>query len=133
MKITYIEALMAMDLFLDKYYQRTKNDDLGLLLSDISISTFLGGGTADPAAWEDWEEAINLIKSDKKRFFLTTQEAFEVMIVFLRSFGERISSHEIKSLLSEILVKNDGFVPKQPIINFWLECLKKIKENNGKN
>ena len=45
-----------MQLFLERFYENTHSDDVGALLGDMSV---LGdGGTADPAAWEDWMDAV---------------------------------------------------------------------------
>ena len=51
------EAYNAMVSFLDSYYQRTKSDDVGSLLGDLMMLS--DGTTADPAAWEDWLQAID--------------------------------------------------------------------------
>ena len=51
------EAFLAMYSFLEAEYERTKSDDLGGLLGSISL--LADGGTADPAAWSDWENACD--------------------------------------------------------------------------
>jgi hypothetical protein len=123
MQKTPINALKAMELFLDKYFQKNKGDDLGLLLSDISTTTFTDGETADPAAFEDWLDAILLVTGDRTIKFLSAQQAFDVMISFIKKFGERIKSNEIKTLLEEIL--NSDNKHREETGNFWLECFKK--------
>lgn len=50
------QALKAMVLFLERYFERTHSDDVGALLSDLLILD--DGLTADPAAWADWLECI---------------------------------------------------------------------------
>lgn len=45
--------------FLEQVYRRTGSDDLGALLGGMSL--LKDGGTADPAAWEDWEEAVRKV------------------------------------------------------------------------
>ena len=45
-----------MQLFLERYYENTHSDDVGALLGGMSV--LRDGGTADPAAWEDWIEAV---------------------------------------------------------------------------
>lgn len=122
MKITPILALKAMEKFLDKFYFRDHSDDLGLILSDISLDTFLGEKTADPAAWEDWEDAIKIAKGGKvNSLFLTEKEAFKAMTIFLENFGTRIKSKEIKNLIDEIIDHKDN--QSSIIWNFWLKCL----------
>ena len=50
--LTYLEAFEAMSCFLEKYYERTSSDDIGLLLGEMQI--LKDGKTADPALWSDW-------------------------------------------------------------------------------
>lgn len=50
------EAYSAMFAFLENRYRLTESDDLGALLGSMSLLP--GGGTADPAIWEDWLKAI---------------------------------------------------------------------------
>lgn len=125
MQILDTKALKAMELFLEKYHQKSKNDDLGLLLSDISTDTFIGTETADPAAWEDWQDAIVLVKGNNVTKYLTEQQAFDSMINYLRTFGIRINSQEISSLLKEILINAVCNKPTLETWHFWQECLKK--------
>lgn len=49
-------AYAAMYEFLEAYYERTHSDDIGSLLSSMSILE--DGGTADPAMWQDWMDSI---------------------------------------------------------------------------
>ena len=127
MKISHIEALKAMEMFLDKYYLRDKSDDLGLLLSDICLDTFIGGATADPAAWEDWEDAIVTATTSIDKTFLTEFEAFKSMVNFLRAFSLRINSQDIKNLLKEVLIDNTDYKPHQEPWLFWQKCLNDMK------
>ena len=53
-------AYKAMIKFLEKYYERTNSDDIGSLLGDLQLLS--DGSTSDPAAWNDWIDAINTIK-----------------------------------------------------------------------
>jgi len=53
-----------MALFLEKYYESTKSDDVGALLGSMMI---LGdGGTADPAVWEEWIECVRKVSTDDR-------------------------------------------------------------------
>jgi hypothetical protein len=62
--LTELEAFKAMVRFLESYYQRTESDDIGSLLGDLQL--LQDGGTADPAAWQDWILAINAVIKSKK-------------------------------------------------------------------
>lgn len=55
------EAYAAMFAFLESRYRLTESDDLGALLGSMSLLP--GGGTADPAIWEDWLNAIKEAES----------------------------------------------------------------------
>ena len=53
------EAYDAMFCFLRNIYERNESDDLGALLGSMIVLE--EGETADPAVWQDWEEAIDKI------------------------------------------------------------------------
>lgn len=57
--LTALQAFNAMRKFLEAYYSRISSDDVGSLLGDLQI--LQDGGTADPAAWNDLIDAINLV------------------------------------------------------------------------
>lgn len=127
MLLSSLKALQKMIVFLDQYYKNYPSDDLGLLLSDISLDTFSDGQTADPAAWSDWLEAISNIKKTKSNNInlVTAQEAFLAMIIFLKEFRDSIKSVEINNLLDEILIDQIELKPKEEIWQNWLEIIKK--------
>jgi len=62
--LTQLEAFKAMVRFLESYYERTASDDVGSLLGDLQL--LQDGGTADPAAWEDWILAIHAVIKNKR-------------------------------------------------------------------
>ncbi|MGD1901946.1 MAG: hypothetical protein ACFB9N_06875 [Geitlerinemataceae cyanobacterium] len=65
MNLDYKEAYLAMYEFLNDFYDRTKSDEVGGLLGEMSL---LGdGSTADPAAWEDWLRCIEKIENGQGR------------------------------------------------------------------
>jgi hypothetical protein len=64
--LTEEEAFDAMYLFLEKYYARTKSDDIGSLLGDLMHGIY--GATADPAAWYIWQECLEKVKHLKDNF-----------------------------------------------------------------
>lgn len=64
-KLSENEAYVAMFAFLEHRYRLTTSDDLGALLGDMSLLP--GGGTADPAIWEDWLNAIKEAESGDVR------------------------------------------------------------------
>jgi len=58
--MTEYEAFIAMQYFLEQFYERTGSDDVGALLGDMLILD--DGETMDPAAWEDWIVAVKKAK-----------------------------------------------------------------------
>ena len=63
MKLNEEEAFKAMVIFLERYYNETHSDDIGSLLSDLILLD--DKRTADPAAWNDWINAVNKIRQSK--------------------------------------------------------------------
>ncbi len=61
--LTKMEAYLAMYSFLEHEYEMTKSDDIGGLLGGMSL--LQDGGTADPAAMQDWEDAIKTMRDGK--------------------------------------------------------------------
>jgi hypothetical protein len=59
------EAFEIFEHFLEKYYERTKSDDIGSFLSDLLHQGYFYCSTADPAAWLDWKKCLNKTKSEK--------------------------------------------------------------------
>ncbi len=51
------QAYAAMFRFLEEYWKRGKSDDIGGLLS--SMSMLQDGSTADPAIANDWRQAVD--------------------------------------------------------------------------
>lgn len=69
-KLTSLQAFNAMKLFLEKYYEETSSDDVASLLSELQFLE--DGSTADPAAWESWDESVQkaLMKKDLKEVMI---------------------------------------------------------------
>ncbi len=58
--LTYLQAYAAMHKLVDLHYFDTEESfDLGSLAGSMAVMR--GGGTADPAMWEDWLEAIEVV------------------------------------------------------------------------
>jgi hypothetical protein len=55
-RLSLQEAYLAMFEFLAKVYERTKSDELGALLGEMSLLS--DGTTADPAIWRDWLRCV---------------------------------------------------------------------------
>ena len=110
-KLTPLQGFNIMDKVLDNYYQKTKSDDIGSLLS---VMSFLSDEcTADPAIWEDWIEAI------KNKKTLTKQEAFEGIIQFLEIYYSLTSSNDTKALIDELSSAKNCNDIQIPIVKKW--------------
>jgi len=62
-RLTLEQAYCAMFYFLKKEYEMTKSDDIGGLLSSLDGTIWTDGGSADPAAWKDWLDAVKKMRS----------------------------------------------------------------------
>ncbi len=58
-KLTSKQAYLAMFSFLEAYYERGKSDEIGGMLSSMSLLE--DGGTADPAIANDWNDAVSKV------------------------------------------------------------------------
>ena len=66
MELSLEEAYLAMFYMLDEYYNSTKNDDLGALLSSLNPYLFIDSISADSAAWSDWIDIVSEVTHEKK-------------------------------------------------------------------
>jgi len=62
-KLGHDEAYLAMFAFLEAHYFRSKSDDIGVLLGDLSLLS--DGSPADPAVTEDWSNAVAAARAGK--------------------------------------------------------------------
>lgn len=58
--LTSRQAYLVMFEFLRQYYQRGESDEIGNLLSNLSL--LANGSSADPAQWGDWEIALSRVR-----------------------------------------------------------------------
>lgn len=70
--LTKQQAFAAMYTFLEQVFERTESDDLGTLLGGMSLLN--DGGTADPAAWHDWEAAVAKVRSGESDLELVLRD-----------------------------------------------------------
>jgi len=61
--LTFKEAYLAMFAYLSATYHQCGGEELGGLLGSMSL--LADGGTADPAVWPDWIDAIQKAKSGR--------------------------------------------------------------------
>jgi hypothetical protein len=63
--LTVEQAYDAMFYFLENEFSLAPSDELAGLLSSLSRDIWVGGTTGDPAAWQDWLNAV--IKAKEKK------------------------------------------------------------------
>lgn len=62
--LTAAEAMVAMQLFLEMYWERGKSDEIAMLLSSLMIQS--DGKCADPALWNDWNSCVQEVVNERK-------------------------------------------------------------------
>ena len=62
--LTPIEAYRVMLAFLEGYYDRTQSDDVATLLGELALTS--DGRSMDPAAVDDWMNAVKELKGKKE-------------------------------------------------------------------
>lgn len=120
MELSLEEAYLAMFYMLDEYYNSTKNDDLGALLSSLNPYLFIDSISADSAAWSDWIDIVSEVTHEKK---ITSVEAFKSMINFLE-FYEKEFCFNLETILKEL--KNKYIYDDK-----WEEYINKIRADTN--
>lgn len=64
-KLSLEQSYLAMQLFLEKYYNLTGSDDIGSLLGSMQMSD--DGKTMDPAIWDDWLSSVEKTLENSKK------------------------------------------------------------------
>lgn len=127
--ISLMQGLLAMQNVLIYNYRKKSSDDIASLCGDLEIRC--GGGTADPAAWNDWMRAIQATQG-KVLETLTWEQGFDAMRAFLEGYYSRTTSEDVAVLLEEMKKLDNGEFANPNIYNQWLnglaEALKKPTE-----
>ena len=64
--LSVAQGFQAMSRFLEQYHMRVgREGDLAAVLSDIQMMA--DGRPADSAAWDDWLEAVRMVREDRLR------------------------------------------------------------------
>ena len=63
-KLDETAAYQAMLVFLENYYGLTQSDGIGGLIGSMRLLE--DGKPADPAIWDDWLEAVKLVRSQER-------------------------------------------------------------------
>ncbi|MGG5342790.1 hypothetical protein [Enterococcus sp. AZ192] len=61
MELNESQAMQAMIIFLDQYYEQVQSDDIAVLLGSLTLLE--DGKPVDSAMWDEWLESIKKVKS----------------------------------------------------------------------
>lgn len=133
-QLTMFQNFNAMCIYMTAYFEKTKHEDIGLLLSRFMLSTSHNNWkvdirTWDAAAWEDWMAGVNKTLQD---FNIQTQNpltlqytpemAFWCMKNYLNIFYEEIKFEDVKNILTIINAVDINNIQDKSWL-FWLECV----------
>lgn len=120
-KLTLLQVFNAMVLFLEDYYYKTDSGDVASLLSELQFLP--DGGTADPAAWLDWIDAVG------NKTALTAIEAFQAMIKFLKFYHANTSSSGVAVLLTGMQLLPAGGSKESDCWTLWNRCITDVQRS----
>ena len=141
--LTLDEAYDAMFDYLDKYYDRTKSDDVGSLLGEMSL--LQDGNSADSAALEDWTDSVNKIlgekpyeysylklkiKINKQEKLLTSNEAYKAVTNYLERYYAETTSDDVRSILDNMRIQHEGNSKDPSALEDWKKSVDKIVTQN---
>src|SRR3990167_6475742 len=139
-QLTMFQNFNAMRLYMMKYFQQTKDEDIGLLLSDLMLSSNFSDWresprTWDSAAWDDWMAGVHKtlkdlnITQDPKKILYNEQTAFLCMKNYLQIFYTQITFEGVKNILKIInAIKINSDTDEW---NSWLSCIKAAIEQEN--
>lgn len=94
--LDYWNNYVSMFFYLDKYWERTKLDDLGGLLGSMDPNLMIDRKPMDTSLLKDWIEIVG----DKDR--ITLDEGFENMIKFIEQQLSWLHLHELYTHLKQV-------------------------------
>ncbi len=111
--LTMFQNFNAMRIYLTSYFKKTNDEDIGLLLSGLMLSSNFSDWrenprTWDPVAWDDWMCGVNKTLHDKKIkqdpliMLYDEQIAFLCMKNYLHLFYKQISFEGVGDILKII-------------------------------
>ncbi len=140
-RLTELQAYNAMVKFLEGYYKETGSDLMGWVLSSLSFT--IDGGTADPAFWDEWGDAVKKVlqnqTNEKQQIdeilgvFLTESQAFKAMVQFFKDFYARGPEPDVKIFFDYLhILSDDKGSTNSTIREQWKRCVDSaLKEKPG--
>ena len=111
-KIIYFYKIMH--LVISNYYFKNFLDEIGNVASDMALAKS-SNETADPAIWDDWEDAIKQVKgSDVVPETLTIEEGYEAAINFFNFQADLRSSEDLRKFIETLTYEK------------WLEAVEAV-------
>lgn len=62
---------------------------------------------------------------------LTTQQAFEAMVLFLEGFYERTQSDDVGGLLGDLILLEDGETADPAAWDDWMKCVRRVVDKQS--
>lgn len=108
--LTLFQAFNAMRVFLNLYFDKTKADDIAILLGGLHLSNNHydwkeNPQTWDSAAWDDWMDGVHKtlqdmkVDQDPKEFIYDEWIAFLCMKNYLQLFYDQVPFQDVNQLL----------------------------------
>lgn len=127
-KLSIDQAYDVVVDYLDKYYKKTKLDELGDLVGDMMLLD--DNISLDPAAIDDWKDSVEKIlsqhHSEVSNQELTPTGAYAAMIDYLKEYGKRINSEEINSLVHAWMLSDDNKIVNRMAWQEWMSSMSKV-------
>jgi hypothetical protein len=112
-QLTMFQNFNTMRIYLTNYFQKTKDDDIGLLLSGLMLSNNFSdwrenSRTWDPPAWDDWMAGVNKtlkdlgLEQNSKKILYDEKMAFLCMKNYLQIFYKQFSFDGVGNILTQI-------------------------------
>jgi len=138
-RLTELQAFNTMTKFLDEYYEVTAFDFMGGLIS--SFFFLPDGGTADPAFWIEWDDAVKKVLQEQTSekyvdevlgISVTELQAFKTMVQFFKDYYERGPESGITIFFNYLYLLPDNSSGSSAIREKWKTCVDSaIKEKPG--
>jgi len=128
--LNHKQSYVAAFLFLCKYYERTKLNDLGGMLGCMSPYLWSGGMPIDITMYDDWVEIFNNKHSSNEE--VSFVECLEIMITYVEFKIEEmhLNFESLPQFLKDLLSGKEQY---NNIWTEWINCCSsaKLKEPNN--
>ncbi|MBP9764965.1 hypothetical protein KBD08_01380 [Candidatus Babeliales bacterium] len=132
--LSWYQNFNATRTYMNEYFLSTQDKDIGLLLTDLMLSTHhtdwkVNLQTWDPPAWQDWMAGVNktlqdfnIDSQDPLTLLYSPEMAFWCMKNYLNIFYEEITFEGVRNILQIINSVDIGNKQDKSWL-FWLDCM----------